>query len=41
MYTYYAVVRNGVVIYEGMGKQEAKAYAKKHGGLVITKKAKH
>lgn len=38
-YTYYAVIRNGQTIYEGMGKKEAREYAKKHGGSVVTKKA--
>lgn len=39
-YTYYAVIKNGQTIYEGMGRKEAAAYAKKHGGLVVTKKAR-
>ena len=38
-YTYYAVIRNGLVIYEGMGRKEATAYAKKHGGTVVAKQA--
>lgn len=39
-YTYYAVIRNGQTIYEGMGRKEARDYAKKYGGVVVTKKAK-
>lgn len=38
-YTYYAVVRDGITIYEGMGRAEAKAYAKRHGGIVMPRKA--
>lgn len=39
-YTYYAVIRNGQTIYEGMGKKEAQEWAKKYGGTVVTKKAR-
>lgn len=37
-FTYYAVIRNGQTIYEGMGRKEAAAYAKQHGGIVVKRR---
>jgi hypothetical protein len=37
-YTYFVVILDGNEIYWGMGKQEAKAFAKLHGGYVISRK---
>jgi len=39
-YTYFVVIRAGVEIYWGMGKPEAKAFAKLHGGTVISRKGR-
>jgi hypothetical protein len=37
-YTYFVVILNGTEIYWGMGRVEAKAFAKLHGGTVVSRK---